>query len=197
MQTLYVVSGFMRSGTSMMMKAIEAGGLPLSYSPEREELRERYSDEYYNPNEGGLYELSDKEFNSLEFPLPYKGTCVKALQTAVPRMRVVPGGIRVIFMRRDQEEIRQSYLAFFGKNLPQLQTEDFEERMQIIQDQILNRKDVLSLDVIWYRDVVNNPLPVFERLKENGWPIDPVLAASVVDPALCRYRLENLSIGVL
>ena len=47
---LYVVSGFMRTGTSMMMKALEAGGLKVKYKQSREEMRKSFADKYYDPN---------------------------------------------------------------------------------------------------------------------------------------------------
>ena len=56
--TTYFVSGFMRSGTSMMMACLEAGGMDVAHREQRNQMLEQYSDENYSPNEGGLYELS-------------------------------------------------------------------------------------------------------------------------------------------
>ena len=58
---LYIVSGFMRTGTSMMMKALEAGGLEAAYQQSREAMRKRYADEHYDPNVGGRYELRRRD----------------------------------------------------------------------------------------------------------------------------------------
>jgi len=44
--TLYVVSGFMRTGTSMMMRALEAGGMDASYRQSRETMRQH---QYHDP----------------------------------------------------------------------------------------------------------------------------------------------------
>lgn len=194
METLYVVSGFMRTGTSMMMRALEAGGLEACYRQSRDVMKDRFADEFYDPNIGGLYELERGDYQEFGFPRKYAGKLIKALNVGVPRMAVMPGGIRVVFMRRDTEEIRQSYDAFFDKQLRNV--EHLERNMADIIERIQNRKDVLFLDVFWYREVVEKPLEHFKKLVEHGWPIDPSVAAATVDPALCRYKLENLTVGI-
>lgn len=194
-QTLYVVSGFMRTGTSMMMRALEAGGMKACYSQNRDVMKARYADEHYDPNIGGLYELDRGEYREWGFPHKYEGKLIKALNLAVPQMAVMPKGIRVVFMRRHPEEIRQSFDAFFGTQLRNV--DHLKRNMDDVIQRIRNRKDVLSLDVFWYRQVVEQPLPHFETLVDHGWLIDSVAAASVVDPAFYRFRLERLTIGIV
>ena len=192
---VYVVSGFMRTGTSMMMKALESGGMNVEYKQSRDEMKTRFADAHYDPNIGGLYELEHQDYQEIGFPNKYKGKLIKALNGGVPRMDVMNDGIRVIFMRRDPEEIRQSYDAFFKTQLRSIN--DLDERMERIIDTINNRKDVLSMNVLWYRDVVENPRKYFQILKDNGWPIDVDECVKVVDPQYCRYKLENLTVGVI
>ena len=194
-KTLYAVSGFMRTGTSMMMRALEAGGLEACYQQSRDVMKDRFADEHYDPNVGGLYELERQDYRAWGFPRPYAGKLVKALNMGVPRMAVMPDGIRVVFMRRDPEEIRQSYLAFFDKRLQGVP--HLDRNMQDVIQRIENRKDVLSLDVFWYREVVERPLEHFAALRDRGWPIDPRSSAATVDPALCRFKIENLTVGVV
>ncbi len=194
-KTLYVVSGFMRTGTSMMMKALEAGGLKTAYVQERNNLVEAFKDDYYNPNPNGLYELSRTEYRKLGFPRDYKGKLIKALHTSVPNMAVMEDGIRVVFMRRDQEEIRQSYLAFFNASIQHpIFDIGFQERMDLIVEQIRNRKDVLSCTELWYREVVGNSRSSLEKLKQEGWPIDIDKSLYAIDPSLLRYKREELSV---
>ena len=191
---LYVVSGFMRTGTSMMMKALEAGGLEAAYQQSREKMREHYADEFYDPNIGGLYELKRQNYQHPEFPRMYDGKLIKGLNNCVPGMKVMDE-IRVIFMRRDTEEIRQSYTAFFSNHM-QI-GEQFQPRMDEIVKSIRNRKDVVSCHELQYRDVVEHPLEAFATLKFDGWPIDPKKAAVTVDPDYCRFKLEDLEVGVM
>ena len=194
-RTLYTVSGFMRTGTSMMMRALEAGGMEACYRQSRDEMKSRYADEHYNPNDGGLYELEPQDYRRWGFPQSYEGKLIKALTMGVPRMAVMEHGIRVVFMRRDVEEIRQSYLAFFDHELQNI--EHLERNMADIIQRIGNRKDVLSLDVFWYRQVVEQPLRHFELLESHGWPVDVAASVAVVDPQCCRFRLENLTVGII
>lgn len=194
---LYVVSGFMRTGTSMMMRALEAGGLEAVYAPSREDMRRKYSDSDYDPNEGGLYELEREQYQAIDFPRAYDGKLIKCLNMGVVTMATMPYGIMCVFMRRDVEEIRQSYDAFFGKQLGMLDPETFQRRMDLIVERIENRWDVTSLTQLWFRQVVDNPMMYFRQLAEEGWPIDPVKAAAVVNPELCRYKVEELEVGVL
>jgi len=196
-KTLYVVSGFMRTGTSMMMKALEAGGLDAAYQQSREEMRRRFADDQYDPNLGGLYELEREDYRKPDFPRGWEGKLIKCLSRGPAQMMPMPDGIRVVFMRRDTEEISQSYMAFFGRRLnPQLEGV-LQDRMDAIVERIQNRKDVLSLDVFWFRDVVGAPREYFEQLRKHSWPIDVDAAVGVVDPSLCRYKREELTEGIL
>lgn len=193
-KTLYVVSGFMRTGTSMMMRALESGGLPAAYQQSRDVMKNRHADEHYDPNFGGLYELEKRDYRERYFPLKYAGRLIKALNLGVSRMAVMPDGIKVVFMRRHPEEVRQSYMAFFEQNL---RVNDFDRNMADAIQRIENRKDVLSLDVFWFREVIDFPLAHFEALRDRGWPIDAQAAAALVDPALCRYKIEDLTVGIV
>jgi hypothetical protein len=181
----------------MMMRALEAGGLEAVYAPSREDMRKKYADSHYDPNEGGLYELEREQYQALDFPRAYDGKLIKCLNMGVVTMAVMPRGIQVVFMRRDAEEIRQSYDAFFGKQLGMMDVESFQKRMDMIIERIGNRNDVATCNSFWYRAVVDCPLEHFIGLAESGWPIDPYKAASVVNPELCRFRREELTEGVL
>lgn len=193
-KTLYVVSGYMRTGTSMMMHALEEGGMTASYKQSRDVMKNRFADEHYDPNIGGLFELERRDFLEFGFPRKYAGTVLKALNFGVPRMAVMSHGIRVVFMRRDAEEIRQSFDAFFDQPLQNAQ--HLARNMDAVVEQIRNRRDVLSTDIFWYRNVVKEPKRHFQMLAAHGWPVDAEKAAAVVDPGLCRFKIENLEIGI-
>ena len=194
-KTVYVISGFMRTGTSMMMKALEEGGMEACYKQSRDVMKNRFVDEFYDPNIGGLYELERKDYQDFGFPQKYKGKLIKALSHGVPQMATMPDGIRVVFMRRNPEEIRQSYDAFFGQQLRNI--EHLERNMEDVIERIKNRKDIKSLDIFWYREVVEEPLKYFKILEEHGWPVDPEKAASAVDPQYYRFKIENLTMGIV
>lgn len=185
----------MRTGTSMMMKALESGGLNACYAPSRDKLKDLCGDEFYDPNVGGLYELERFEYLERDFPRKYEGKLIKALNTSVPRMAVMEHGIRVVFMRRNAEEIRQSYSGFFDKQL--YNTDGLDQNMDDVINRICNRKDVLSIHIFQFRDVVNEPAKHFKYLKNDGWPIDIDKAAAIPNEKYCRYKIEDLEVGVI
>jgi len=203
-KTVYVVSGFMRTGTSMMMKALDKGGMKTVSQKARNKMKDRYADKDYNPNIGGLYELTRENYLKPGFPKKYEGKLLKALNMENKRptgvgksFEVMPHGIRVVFMRRDPEEIRQSYNAFFGRQLPEQQIKKLNETLDKCVVRIKNRKDVKSCHVFWFREVIKNPLKHFQILEMAGWPIKPAKCAKVVDSKHVRYKEENLTKGVL
>lgn len=188
--TTYVVTGYMRSGTSMMMHALEAGGLEAAFS-NREHLNTKFGDEHYQPNPDGFYELKREEYQQPGFPRMYEGKLIKMLMGGVPR--IVAGDYKIVFMRRDFEEIRQSYEAFFGIP-PRINAEEYDQRVADTLGILRQRKDVY-VQPMQYRDVVEEPELAFGVLRGQGWPIDEFAAAGVVDSAQCRFRIEELAIG--
>lgn len=195
MKPVYVISGFMRSGTSMMMKALEAGGMEACYRQSRDEMKNRFADEHYDPNIGGLYELERKDYLKPDFPRGYEGKLIKALQLGPGRMKVMPGGIKVVFMRRDAEEQRQSYDAFFGQDA--YTAKGIEERVKDSLDAIYNRRDTTCLE-LWYANVIEHPRESMERVQTFfGADLDIDAAVSVVDPQYYRFRLDELEVGIV
>jgi hypothetical protein len=190
--TTYFVSGYMRTGTSMMMKALEAGGLDAVHNTSRNALNDRHGDEHYTPNGGGFYELSRREYMQPGFPRMYSDRLIKFLVGGI--CRIVAGNYKIVFMRRDPEEMRQSYQAFFNDE-PALVGDAYVAASDDAIGILEQRRDV-NLIVFDYRDVVRHPLEAFNRLKIEGWPIDAVKAAAVVNPKLCRFKLESLQVGV-
>ncbi len=191
--TVYIVSGFMRTGTSMMMKALEAGGLKAEYKQSRDEMKERYADEHYDPNIGGLYELERKDYQTLNFPYKYRGKLIKCLGMGVAHSDVMPDAqIKVVLMRRDEEEIRQSYEAFFGQPLRHIEIDKILDKSYRILDSRVD-VEVIQLE---FRDVINSPLETFLHLVDKGWPINPQTAASIIEPKYYRFRKEQLTKGV-
>ena len=203
-RTLYIVSGFMRTGTSMMMKALEAGGLEAEYKQSRETMRQRFADDKYDPNVGGLYELEREDYMKPGFPKGYEGKLIKALNMEHKQpngvgksMNIMPDGIRVVYMKRDAEEIRQSFDAFFDKQLPEEQIKTMNERFKRCLERIRNRRDVITCHDFWFREVIEDPKKHFQILKEAGWRIDVDKCVEVVEPKYCRFKKENLTKGVI
>lgn len=183
---IYIVSGFMRCGTSMMMKALEAGGLTAAYSSERDARMNRQWGDVdkpggYVPNDG-YYELDPDDYQAKDFPAAYEGKLIKCLWGGI--LRLPPGEYRLIFMRRAAREIRTSLLAFFGQPHHFAERPDFDAQMDKIIAIARDRRSFLSVDEIQYLDALMKPEEVFAGL---GWPIDPEKAAAVPDANKRRY----------
>ncbi len=200
---IHIVSGFMRSGTSMMMRCLEAGRLTPVLSPKREVTLGRFGDEHYKPNPEGFYELEAHQFRERWFPQMYAGKVVKILWGGLDSISVGEHKYRIVFMLRHPEEIRQSYEAFFGTPHRLVAHADLNMKPDApywleMRDTIgiaRQRRDVELIELN-YRDVVESPKANFELLTEAGWPLDVDAMVEMVNPKYCRFRLENIEVGI-
>jgi len=185
---IYIVSGIFRSGTTAMMRAMDAGGLDVVKHADRRNLNHRHRDGNYLPNPDDLYEPNIREW-SPSWPRKYEGKCIKLIAPII--RRIAAGEYSVAFMMRDCEEIRQSIEASFG-------LKHTVKEIEIIRGETLailkNRRDVAQIVEINYTDLLDDPKKELSRL---NWPIDVEKAAAVIDPAQYRFRLgDNLVIGL-
>lgn len=174
-----------------MMQALEAGGLETIKSERRDKFNEKHSDELYKPNPEGLYEPTMKDMRAIGFPRWHDGKALKLVLIWLNSLAVHE--YRVVFMRRNLEECRQSYEAAFGGKLS---VDTIGQRVDEAILTLRNRKDVKSLTLLSYRDVIREPFETFQALVSDGWPIDPNKATQIIDPELCRFRLERLTVGL-
>jgi hypothetical protein len=182
---LHIVSGFMRCGTSMAMQALEAGGMDAVYSTKRDaEMNARWGQPDYLPNDS-YYELDSEEYLRGDLATRYDGKLIKCLWGGI--IRLPPGDYRVVFMRRPAAEIRVSLLAFFGDDYAARQYPDLDKAMDGIVEVLRDRKSFRSVDVVEYRDVLENPFAAFSRLKAAGWPINVRKAAAIPSRDKARF----------
>lgn len=183
---IYVVTGHPRSGTSMMMAALRAGGLDAVYSLEREQHFENKKEQASGFNPSGVWELELADIKT-RFPGAYDGRLVKLVWDWVRYMGPHEPGYRVVMMSRDPEEVHQSYEAAIGGARLQIR-HNYMQRAGLILNDIKCHSDVRSISRRWYADVVYDPFDCFSRLADEGWPINPRKAAAVVRPELYRFR---------
>ena len=198
---IHVVSGYMRSGTSMMMKALVAGSsLVPEVDKRRDDHFEQYASDGYHPNPNGFYEFTEKESHLPHFPRQFDGKLIKCLLQRAVAMSA--GEYRVLVMLRDPEEIRQSLQAFFGdkcKLMPATHDFTHPEYHAFTEEAIgiLNQRRDMNVTVLNYRDVIENPIDAFWKLKiRGGWQIDPHKCAATIDPSQYRFRKELLTEGI-
>ena len=148
----YIVSGLERSGTSMMMQILHAGGLPTAF----DDLRK--SDEN-NPK--GYYELEGgKIINKLmekTFPMDeYEGRFIKI--TAFGLSYLPQGSYKIIYMERNLDEVMDSMEDMAKINdLDRKETkESFKKLNEKIKNDIKYRDDI---DVLFvnYNEILASP----------------------------------------
>lgn len=166
------------------MRCLIEGGLDAAYDDHQEPLNVQFGDGSYLPNGDGFFALQD-DFGP-DFYAKYEGRLVK-----VPwgRLRSLPeGDYRVLFMLRDPKEISASMERFMpgwgGERV--LAETCYLGAVNTLLAQLRARGD-MEVTPLDYASVVKGAA---KQLGLLGWPIDSVKAASVVDEALHRFRLE-------
>ena len=186
-QPTVVVSGLPRSGTSMMMRMLEAGGLPIL----TDHVRRADED---NPN--GYYEFERvKQIKHDRDWLPEaRGKAVKMVSALLSEL---PAGYRyrVIFMRRKMEEIlasQRQMLIRQGK--PSDAAADarmaamFERHLQQIQAWI-NQHPHIEVVYVNYNRLLVEPLEQVNAVNAScGHTLDTMKMLQVLNPGLYRQR---------
>lgn len=183
-----VVSGLPRSGTSMMMKMLAAGGV----APLTDELRAADVD---NPK--GYYEFErvkqlDKG-DTAWLPLA-RGKVVKVISYLLQYLPAEES-YQVIFLRRNLDEILASQRKMIinrGEDPDQMDDEQvaamFTRHIELVENWLRHRPNVETL-YIHYSDMVADPENQISRIARFlGRDLDEVAMAQVIDPNLYRNR---------
>jgi len=183
--TNYIVSGLERSGTSMLMQILDAGGLPCIFDESRK------PDEN-NPK--GYFELEGgKIINKLidgSFPLDkYKGKIIKI--TAYGIKFLPPGKYKIIYSERNIEETLDSMekMAKLTDKKREETKKAFMSLNKMIKKQINSRADIDCLFVN-YNQILTNPSENIKKIHQYlNMPEDTLSQMlSVVDKRLYRNR---------
>lgn len=184
-----VVSGLPRSGTSMMMSALNVGGMSLLVDGKREA-------DGNNPK--GYYEYEPVKKlpkGNIDWLPEAKGKAVKII-SALLEFLPEDYPYRVIFMERDIEEILASQKRMLKRSgvveEKPVSDEDMRNYFQAHLHQvksILAEKDWLKVLFVSYNEVLREPEKEFQRVSEFlDNVVDPAAMTSVVDPELYRER---------
>jgi hypothetical protein len=186
---IVVVSGLPRSGTSMTMKMLQAGGLPLVTDSAR-------SSDISNP--GGYFEFEavkqlDKD-GDRAWLRGARGKGVKVISWLVTWLPEVYD-YRVIFMQRDLDEVIASQNAMLRQRGESPVIEDAAGMREIYTDHLqqvyrfLEQRRCFTVLAIAYSDVVERPSVAAKRLADFlQRPLDTERMAAAVDPRLYRNR---------
>lgn len=182
-----VVSGLPRSGTSMMMKMLDAGGVEILSDGFRE------ADE---DNPKGYYEF--EKVKELGKDASWMGQAAgKAVKIISALLKHLPGefSYRIIFMRRKMEEILKSQnqmLIRRGEPAGDVSDEEMEKlfnnHLQKVEDWLENQSNV-EIKYIHYNEILNDPVPYCKDITRFlGNTLNAEAMSNVVDKSLHRQR---------
>lgn len=187
---IYVVSGFMRSGTSMMMNALKAGGIQPYYSIARERMMEA-GNKVRNINPDKFYEVGQQEYMRFGMVSEVPDECsIKIMAIGLPILAAAKG-YRIIYMRRDPDAIRASYNDKFpADNFDRMFPTwpgHYWQLLDGVRGIMQARRDVY-LTELWYDDVVDDPEKTVDLLIASGYPIvNRAAAIDYITPEHRRY----------
>ena len=188
-----VVSGLPRSGTSMLMQMLAAGGLPILTDGARP------ADED-NPLGYLEFEAVKRTHDDSSWVAQAKG---KAVKVVAPLLPALPAGFRyrVIFIERNLDEILASQREMIARRRGPVQEnperrarlrEEYTRVVQSVRSLLRGRPDVAAL-YVGQKDALADPLAAARRIDVFlGGALDVDRMAAAVKPELHRQRAEPL-----
>lgn len=183
MEPFVLVSGLPRSGTSLMMQMLDAGGL----TPLTDQIRTADED---NPR--GYYELETVKSGDTGWLAGARGKVTKLISQLL--LGLPEGGpYKIVFMRRPLPEVlasQKKMLARRGEALgagDEQMTSTFAVHLEEVEAFLRRREDIDTLFVSYNR-LVADPQPQIERLVSFLPELDAAAMAPVIDPTLYRNR---------
>jgi hypothetical protein len=182
-----IVSGLPRSGTSMIMKMLEAGGIP----PLTDHIRIADDD---NPK--GYYEFErTKKLREGDVAwLPEaEGKAVKVIAALLTHL---PSNCeyRVLFIRREMKEILASQAKMLENRAENSDVDDatmavlFEKHVRKVETW-MNQQKNLRYIYVDYNAMLADPEPHVKKINQFlGGRLDEAAMSAVVDPQLYRQR---------
>ncbi len=185
---IVVVSGLPRSGTSMAMKMLEAGGMQIVTDGEREADADNPRGYYEDERVKDLAKATDKSWLRAS-----RGRAVKVISFL---LKDLPPNLnyKVILMRRDLTEVLASQRKMLDRRGETDDTPD-ERMIELWQDQLwrayylLRHGPQFEWVEIGYRDALQDPAAAAARISALVDGLDERAMAGVVDPALYRNRV--------
>jgi len=183
--TNYIVSGLERSGTSMLMQILHAGGIPIEF--DRSRKSDQDNPKGYYELEGGkiINKLIDKSFQFER----YKGSFIKITSYGLKFLPI--SRYKIIYSERNIEEILDSMEEMVGiRDKARDETKKaFIKLNNTIKETIAERKDI---DVLFinYNEILADPKneikKILDFLGKSEADIDSMVKA--IDRKLYRHK---------
>jgi hypothetical protein len=186
-----LVSGLPRSGTSMAMKMLDAGGFEVIQDGIRTADEDNPKGYFEDERVKNLADMDDTSwFRDL------RGRVIKVVSSL---LQYLPNDnfYKVVFVIRDLREVLASQQKMLDRRDEVNESEDetmmkmFEQHLEKVKFQLRFREyfDVLYVN---YRDVLENPHREAERINDFfGGVLDVDAMVAVVDPNLYRNRRDQ------
>ena len=180
-----IVSGLPRSGTSLMMQMLDKGGVDIL----QDQLREA---DISNPK--GYYEYKPVMSLYKDNTWLSKGQD-KAVKVVAPLLKYLDSTLRykIIFMRRDLNEIIQSQQKMIGKSEQEFPVTLYNKYQKLLANVTLWDKSEPGVEILYvnYTDVLENPASELARIEKFlGVAVNKQEMINCVDVSLYRNRTK-------
>jgi hypothetical protein len=185
-----IVSGLPRSGTSLMMQMLLAGGMPILTD------RKRVADEH-NPEGYWEFEAVKNTRTSCEWLRQAQGKAVKMVHLLLMDLPREGYSYRVLLMKRRMAEVLASQRVMLqrqGKSGAALSEERLSQifRGQMVRvESWLKEQPHFAVLPVDYNELVANPMPQAAAINEFlGGALDSGKMIQAVNPSLYRQRVS-------
>ena len=173
---MIIVTGLPRSGTSLMMNILKAGGLELSEDKKR-------GPDINNPK--GYFEVENIGGKIKENPAYLEGKrgCIKILSPFLKNLKIGEKDI-IIFMERDLEECFLSMGKMSKSSLTEEERKAFQRHLGNV------KRDLEGKNIVYisYNLLLENPRKELMKLKGILPPSDLEKGGEVIDLSLYRNK---------
>jgi hypothetical protein len=188
---IVVVSGLPRSGTSMAMKMLQAGGMGVVTDEERTADEDNPKGYFEDERIKDLGEMKDRGW--------IREARGRVIKVVAPLLHYLPAenDYRVVFMRRNLHEVLASQAKMLDRRGERSDTSDealmemYTKHLEKVEFQ-LRFRDHFEVIYVDYRGVLEDPVSEVRRINGFlGGKLDERRMAEVVDPELYRNRFTD------
>ncbi len=187
-QPIVVVSGLPRSGTSMAMKMLEAGGLSLVIDGIRTADEDNPKGYYEDERVKDLAQMDDKSWLG-----DSQGKAIKIISYLLKELPA-DRNYKVLFVRRNLQEVLASQTKMLERRGESSESSD-ERMIEIYEDhlwkvnRLLKREPHIDAFDLPYKQVLADPASQAQRIRDFlDLDLDVEKMAGVVDNSLYRNR---------
>lgn len=188
---IVVVSGLPRSGTSMAMKMLEAGGLHPIQDGIRTADEDNPKGYYEDERVKDLHIDEDKSWLSNS-----RGKAIKIISFLLTHLPE-DHNYKIVFMRRHLDEVLASQVKMLDRRGEDNETTD--EQMRKVYEthlwqvnRLVKRKSCFDVLDVSYREALDQPRQIAQQIRTFlDLPLDVDAMTGVVDKSLYRNRAQS------